>query len=574
LSEVTDWTNPTPGTLYGIWAPELNAILDKIRSGLQALEIAFGKDPANDEATATAAALLGAAAMRQLFVVANAAEVALTVKGNADAGGFGVIALQRWLDFAGNEIAALFNAGGFYINDWLSVYRSVGNPPNWRANIYGWVDVNGRSAFVWPGPPGNLLPHVDAAQCVFDGSRAGSTGSWNIPFGAGSLALQTESAGVPNTTLPTGFHSIRLTADSSGSLVATTASGTSGIPATAGSTYSAVAYTYPEGTARNFQVGIQFFNGASFISQTLGSSTPQSGWTKGVSGGIVAPATTTRMCVVAVIAGTANGEHHRLGSAALYPGTQTEYSPPAVAQPWPTFGQINAGAVWEHQSTGNRWLCTTGGVPSAQVWEKLATRISTATPQALGSAAAGTSGNVADGAHVHPTTGLVTTSRQVLAGDGMTGGGALSADVTLTRLGRVCRIRASSAGQTITSGSLDRIVLNTLDFNDSTSYFTTDVVTTRSITVVKAGLYGVNYELKFSGGSSGQRYASIYVNGAIVRESGTGSATATSISGSTTMRLSASDVVDLRGFVDGGSTVTVVSSQPYETGLTLTHLGS
>lgn len=406
MSEITDWSNPTPGTLLGIWGPDLNAILDKVRSGLQALEIALGKDPANDEETAVAAALLGAAAMRELYIVANAAKVALTVQGNADAGGFGIIALQQWLDYAGNQVALLLNAGGYGINDWLATYRAFGQPPNWRADIYGWVTVNGRPGFVWPGPPGNLLPHEDAAQCVFDGSRAGSTGTWNIPFGAGGLALHDEPTGAPNSVLPTGFQSIRLTADSSGSLVATTVAGLSSIPATAGQTYSAVLSTLPEDTVRSPRLGIQFFNGASLLSTLYGSTAAQSGlnqWTTLTSGGLTAPASTTRMNVVVQFQTTATGEHHRIGSAALYAGTQTEYSPPAVAGNWPTFGSIGAGAVWEHRDTGDRWLCTTGGIPSAQVWQKLAGL----------------------------ATDYVTSTRTITAGTGLTGGGDLSANRTL-----------------------------------------------------------------------------------------------------------------------------------------------
>ncbi len=52
--------------------------------------------------------------------------------------------------------------------------------------------------------------------------------------------------------------------------------------------------------------------------------------------------------------------------------------------------------------------------------------------QALGTAAAGASGKVADAAHVHPTTGLALSTRLVSAAGLASGGGDLSADRTIT----------------------------------------------------------------------------------------------------------------------------------------------
>lgn len=53
-------------------------------------------------------------------------------------------------------------------------------------------------------------------------------------------------------------------------------------------------------------------------------------------------------------------------------------------------------------------------------------------PLALGAANAGVQGTAARSDHVHPTTGLALTTRQVLAGVNLTGGGDLSADRTIT----------------------------------------------------------------------------------------------------------------------------------------------
>lgn len=60
------------------------------------------------------------------------------------------------------------------------------------------------------------------------------------------------------------------------------------------------------------------------------------------------------------------------------------------------------------------------------------TPLSSATPAMNGTAAAGVQGTAARGDHVHPSdTSRVPTTRQVTAGNGLTGGGALSADVNL-----------------------------------------------------------------------------------------------------------------------------------------------
>ena len=72
-----------------------------------------------------------------------------------------------------------------------------------------------------PKPPSKpeMEESISGLKRSQDVSRAGSLGSWNVPFGAGSLALHQDLNGVPNTTLPTGYDSIRATADSSGSLM-------------------------------------------------------------------------------------------------------------------------------------------------------------------------------------------------------------------------------------------------------------------------------------------------------------------------------------------------------------------
>jgi hypothetical protein len=62
-----------------------------------------------------------------------------------------------------------------------------------------------------------------------------------------------------------------------------------------------------------------------------------------------------------------------LSGAGIWDGTVTAFGPPAVSQPWPTFGQTAAGDRWwrsDTPSTANQrlYICTTGGLPHQQVW--------------------------------------------------------------------------------------------------------------------------------------------------------------------------------------------------------------
>lgn len=106
---------------------------------------------------------------------------------------------------------------------------------------------------------------------------------------------------------------------------------------------------------------------------------------------------------------------------------------PNISWTDPTAGQN----PWD--TTLNAVLDTFGNAINATV--------GTATPQALGSASAGTqTGPAAAVNHVHPTTGLVATSRQVSAGTGLSGGGDLSADRTLS-------VSFGSTGSTVAAGN-------------------------------------------------------------------------------------------------------------------------
>lgn len=147
----------------------------------------------------------------------------------------------------------------------------------------------------------------------------------------------------------------------------------------------------------------------------------------------------------------------------------------------------------------------------------------------------------------------------------------VGADLTSNIIGKACRVYASSSGQSIADGDFDAINVTHTDFNDDVSYFTIDL-TANTVTAVRAGLYSVSYSLKFAGGSTGARYASISNGGTQLHETGS-LGTYMAISGNAILRLGASTALHLSGYVEGSS-VDVDSSSPWETGFTVAWLGA
>lgn len=141
--------------------------------------------------------------------------------------------------------------------------------------------------------------------------------------------------------------------------------------------------------------------------------------------------------------------------------------------------------------------------------------------------------------------------------------------------GQLCRVYASATGQTILTGGLDFINVNATEVRDS--IYTVDLAAD-TIQVLVAGTFMASWELKFTNGGAGSRFAAVYKNSAtLLRETGVRSVGGTGVqdtsSGSGSIKLAVNDTVRLAGYVDGGSTVTIVTGQSYETGLTLVFLG-
>lgn len=165
--------------------------------------------------------------------------------------------------------------------------------------------------------------------------------------------------------------------------------------------------------------------------------------------------------------------------------------------------------------------------------------------------------------------------------NGPTGGTPLSAarlttletGVAAAHIASACRVYANATGQTIPSGNLDRIDVNTTEHNDSTSVFTIDLATD-TVTVALTGLYLVSWHVRFTGGSSGSRFGLILINATTtVHEFGFVGTFGTA-AGAIPVRLTAGNGVSLYGFVDGGTAVTVVGTAVFHTGFSVTYMGS
>lgn len=135
------------------------------------------------------------------------------------------------------------------------------------------------------------------------------------------------------------------------------------------------------------------------------------------------------------------------------------------------------------------------------------------------------------------------------------------------------RVYALGTSQVLTSGAPDAINITNIEFNDAPLLYTVDLAG-NTITVNQSGKYLVQWELKFDGGTSGQRYASFArpSDFTTFRESGfIGTSGATS--GASPVKLTAGDAVALYGYADGGTNVGVASDVPRATGFCLIYLG-
>lgn len=140
-------------------------------------------------------------------------------------------------------------------------------------------------------------------------------------------------------------------------------------------------------------------------------------------------------------------------------------------------------------------------------------------------------------------------------------------------VGAQCRIYRTGT-QTVTAGSIQGVTLNTAGANDDAQYFSTTLASGR-ITALQAGSYWASWAMRFGAATSGERYASISVNGtANTRfEAGGTRADLHTVVGSAPLRLVGGDYVNLCAFVSGAS-VDIQGSAAFHTWLALTRLGA
>lgn len=466
-SRVPLFLGPDDGTdtLYVVVSGGLPiAIYARADDRLDALELATVGLNQPDDATALANPTPGVAAFLRLIVATLVNLPGILARGNTS--DTVVKNLYEGQDGSGAPIWAIGTAGGEYLNDLFRQHYGLLSNPTVMSSIYGYRAHNGLTEFAWAGPWGNMCSFADACHEVYESTRSGSKGGWQVASGTSS-----DAASVTDSSLPTTLrHAVELTSHTT-SMTALTGSGVFALPVTAGATYTALANVKAVATTRSPQVGMQWWDsGAGFISTTVGTATATttSAYTLITSGNLTAPVGAAYGAPCIVWPTSVSGEKHRVGGIGVWAGTVAEWAPPFVGSPYGSWGQAALGDIFRRRSTptdpdGRLAICTTAGIPAAQVWTPMGTaRLSSSTPAATsasGSAGSGTSssksdhvhaspqltatvpvalGSVAVGIaidsarqdHVHPTTGLLLTSNlssatpQALATAGAAGSGS------------------------------------------------------------------------------------------------------------------------------------------------------
>jgi hypothetical protein len=126
-----------------------------------------------------------------------------------------------------------------------------------------------------------------------------------------------------------------------------------------------------------------------------------------------------------------------------------------------------------------------------------------------------------------------------------------------------------------TGGAGADIPCPVVEYNDSTDYFDTTTNAGR-ITVKKAGLYEVNWRLRYGAdGNTGLRDARLLKNGAVVAENGCATSNNAVVipGGAQVLRLAANDVLTLNGYSDAAA-VAISATTGTDISLTATFLGT
>jgi hypothetical protein len=335
-------------------------------------------------------ALLAASAggnMHNFIQFPDENKAGLIIRGsNTDLGtgiNFQLLEIQDW---AGAPIFDVNSNGGIYVSDNIQTMYGVFGPYNFAADIYGHLWRGQQCSFAFDGPPGNMMPWVNACHEVFAGSRLGTVANWSAVAGC---TLATADLGVPATGSPTGLRTaIRIT-------------NTTGSTAWVGNLGGAFAMgNLVAGERISLVTNMRFNTAAAARSATLRAtfytaagavvgadvdgaavSIPNSGtgWIRVTSNNIVVPATATRVQPQILLPALTGEKHDFCGFGVMRGQTVGVFAPPFVAQTLVTGGPsvTEAGAVagdrWVRTDTptipGQRdYVCTTGGLPGDQKW--------------------------------------------------------------------------------------------------------------------------------------------------------------------------------------------------------------
>lgn len=505
-SQLPLWLGPDDAsdTLYAVVAGGLPwAVYARVDERLGAVEAATTGLAQADDTTGLANPTGGVSSFRRIVVPTSPNIGGILTKGNAaDAV---VKNLDEWQDGNAAPIGSVGTVGGLYMNDFVRLHYSLfANPTNWL-DIYGFRSQNALVEFAWPtGAPGNALSFADACHEVFQSTRVGSKGGWQIAGGAGS-----DVAAVSDSSLPTTLkHSVELTSHTT-SMTALTGSGVFGYAVTAGATYTALANIKAVATVRSPTVGMQWWDsGGSFISTTSGSgvATNTSTYTLISSGALTAPGGAAYGAPCIVWPTSVNGEKHRVAGAGFWPGVVTEWAPPFVGSPYGSWGQAAAGCRWRRSSTptdpeGRDYICTVGGAPAAQVWVPMGSpRLATATPAVLAVAGAvGSSALAARSDHAHgmtvpwtsytPALTNITIGNGTIAAEYCVYGGVLKVNVVVT-LGSTSSVTGAigvdlPAGLTARTSIAQRVVAQCYDSSADTVYVGGAAVTGSQLNAIR-----------------------------------------------------------------------------------------
>lgn len=239
------------------------------------------------------------------------------------------------------------------------------------------------------GPPGNMLPYVDATFEVFQGLGNPTVGSWTRTSGCDVSAVDATAWGAGAQTVAyDGFYALQanVTTTSTNAVFAS-AAGTAGVSflptwAVATTAFTGLAFLRSNTNTRTATLSINWYNAAgTFLSATTSGavSIPSGAWTS-IQVGVAAngaPATAAFAGIGISYGGGAAvaGEKVFVDGAALFPWTtaqvNSQWSPPIIAN---IIGN-GAGAGDSYRRTGTPfsalqylYVCTVAGGPSSQVW--------------------------------------------------------------------------------------------------------------------------------------------------------------------------------------------------------------